>query len=311
MIKATGQNNVCRILCLDGGGAMGFYTLGVLKEIEALLPKPVHQSFDLIFGTSTGSIIAALLSLGHSVKMIRQAYEQHIPTIMRAKSPQAKSKALHSAGAQVFGNVGFDSVKTYLGIVSVNWRRETPMIFKSSKIQAHGGHATFVPGFGCTVADAVEASCSAYPFFERKVVTTSKGDKVELVDGSYCANNPTLYAIADATGPLGFPPKDCRVLSIGCGQYPLPWIKRICNKLCLGKLARKILDVNISSMDQLRQLQYKDVPLVRISESFSKQDMATDIFEHNLTKLNLLCQQGAESFRSHEDAIIKLFSDKG
>ena len=26
----------CRILSLDGGGAKGFYTLGVLKEIEAM-----------------------------------------------------------------------------------------------------------------------------------------------------------------------------------------------------------------------------------------------------------------------------------
>jgi len=27
----------CRVLSLDGGGAKGFYTLGVLKEIEAML----------------------------------------------------------------------------------------------------------------------------------------------------------------------------------------------------------------------------------------------------------------------------------
>jgi hypothetical protein len=29
--------NVCRILSLDGGGAKGFYTLGVLKQVEAML----------------------------------------------------------------------------------------------------------------------------------------------------------------------------------------------------------------------------------------------------------------------------------
>ena len=34
---------------------------------------------------------------------------------------------------------------------------------------------TFVPGFGCTIADAVQASCSAYPFFDRKFVTTAAG----------------------------------------------------------------------------------------------------------------------------------------
>jgi len=29
--------NVCRILSLDGGGAKGFYTLGVLKQVEGML----------------------------------------------------------------------------------------------------------------------------------------------------------------------------------------------------------------------------------------------------------------------------------
>ncbi|MFT7577908.1 MAG: patatin-like phospholipase/acyl hydrolase [Alphaproteobacteria bacterium] len=58
----------CRILCLDGGGAKGFYTLGVLREIEGMVNCPLHEKFDLIFGTSTGAIIAALLALGKSVK---------------------------------------------------------------------------------------------------------------------------------------------------------------------------------------------------------------------------------------------------
>ena len=54
-----------RVLTLDGGGAKGFYTLGVLKEIEAMVGCPLHQKFDLVFGTSTGAIIASLIALGH------------------------------------------------------------------------------------------------------------------------------------------------------------------------------------------------------------------------------------------------------
>ena len=56
-----------RVLTLDGGGAKGFYTLGVLKEIEAMVGCPLHQKFDLVFGTSTGAIIASLIALGHDV----------------------------------------------------------------------------------------------------------------------------------------------------------------------------------------------------------------------------------------------------
>ena len=43
-------NQKCRVLSLDGGGAKGFYTLGVLKEIEAMVKGPLCESFDLIFG---------------------------------------------------------------------------------------------------------------------------------------------------------------------------------------------------------------------------------------------------------------------
>jgi patatin-like phospholipase/acyl hydrolase len=76
----------CRILSLDGGGAKGFYTLGVLREIEGMVKCPLHKKFDLIFGTSTGAIIAALLALGKSVKEISDLYEAHVPTVMQKKA---------------------------------------------------------------------------------------------------------------------------------------------------------------------------------------------------------------------------------
>lgn len=60
---------VFRVLTLDGGGAKGFYTLGVLKEIEALVDGRLHEKFDLIFETSTGSIIAALLCVGPAMPL--------------------------------------------------------------------------------------------------------------------------------------------------------------------------------------------------------------------------------------------------
>ena len=58
---------------------------------------------------------------------------------------------------------------------------------------------------------------SADPFFDRKTVTTDKGDIIELIDGGYCANNPTLYAIADAIMALKLPDEDIRVVSVGVG----------------------------------------------------------------------------------------------
>lgn len=297
----------CRILSLDGGGAKGFYTLGVLREIEGLVGRRLYEKFDLIFGTSTGAIIAALLALGHSVEEIHQLYKQYVPTIMKRKKPCEKSAALAHLAGEVFENQKFDAVKTGVGIVATKWEMERPMIFKGSVEQAHGRTGTFVPGFGVTIADAVQASCSAYPFFERKVVTTAMGDRIELIDGGYCANNPTLYAIADALVALRVPREHVRAVSVGVGVYPEPkpglkmWLAK--KYLVSVQLLQKTLEINTQSMDQLRDVLFKEVPTVRISDTFEKPEMATDLFEHNMDKLNILRQRGAESYASREPVL--------
>src|SRR5207247_3560659 len=81
------KDGLCRILSLDGGGAKGFYTLGVLKEIEAMLGCPLYKRFDLVFGTSTGGIIAALIALGYEVDEIQELYQKHVPSITRPLLP--------------------------------------------------------------------------------------------------------------------------------------------------------------------------------------------------------------------------------
>lgn len=181
--EESGSSALLRVLTLDGGGAKGFYTLGVLKEIEAMIGCPLHQKFDLVFGTSTGAIIASLIALGHSVDSILEMYRKHVPTVMSQKTAPARSQALKKLASEVFGDATFSDVKTGIGIVTAKWLTERPMIFKGSVAQAHGRVGTFVPGFGVSIAAAVKASCSAYPFFERTIVRTSMGEDIELIDG--------------------------------------------------------------------------------------------------------------------------------
>ncbi len=302
--------DICRILSLDGGGAKGFYTLGVLKELEAMLGKPLCESFRLIFGTSTGAIIAALLALGHRVDEILALYKQHVPTVMQRRCPGDRSAALEHLARTVFGDRSFTDVKTAIGIVATHWQHEKPMIFKSSMTQAHGSKGTFVPGFGCTIADAVRASCSAYPFFDSTTLKTNKGDNVELFDGGYCANNPTLYAIADATAALHVARANIRVVSVGVGMYPEPksWSKWFARRFMPVRLLQKTLNVNTLSMDQLRTILFKDIPTVRISDTFAHPELATDLLEHDLKKLDMLYQRGGESFAKHEEALKALFA---
>ena len=125
-----------RILSLDGGGAKGFYTLGVLKEIEAALGGALYARFDLMFGTSTGSIIAALLALGCSVDEIHALYKEHVPTIMECRTRRGRSAALAQLASSIFCDKTFVDVRTGIGIVATRWEFERPMIFKGSVAQA-------------------------------------------------------------------------------------------------------------------------------------------------------------------------------
>lgn len=306
-----------RVLALDGGGAKGFYTLGVLKEVEALFGgEPLSRHFDLVFGTSTGSIIAALLALGKSVKEIHDLYKKHVPTVMKCFTRRGRTKALDRLAVQVFGNDGFDKFQMAVGIVATRWQMETPMIFKPDVAQAHGRAASFVPGFGCTIASAVRASCSAYPYFKRAVISTSVGERVEVIDGGYCANNPTLYAIADALKELQQDKTGLRVLSVGVGVYPEPthwspnYVRSYLMQCVLGfstlQLLQKTLNVNTASMEQLRAILFKDIRTVRVNDRFSKPELATDLLESDLVKLDLLYQEGIYSFGQQEAVIREL-----
>lgn len=301
----TSQQKLCRVLCLDGGGAKGFYTLGALKEIEAIVGCRLCEKFDLIYGTSTGAIIAALLGLGKSVEEIESLYRLRVVSIMGEVFPGRKTAALEKLAKEVFGESRFDAFKTNVGIVGTRWEDDRPIIFKKSAGQAFTGGASFEPGFGCTIADAVVGSCSAYPFFLKKIVTTSRGDKIEVRDGGFVANNPTLYAIADATGSLGNASENVRVVSVGVGEYPSPKLpatsaRKWLSKLPTVKFVQRILEINTQSMDELRKVLFQGVRTVRINTRYTQPDMATDMLEADMEKLSKLWSRGRDSAREQE-----------
>lgn len=306
----TTENELFRILTLDGGGAKGFYTLGVLHELEAMLGKPLYQAFDLIFGTSTGAIIGTLLAVGTPVTEIHRLYRQHVPDVMRPKDKERRSAALKKLGDEIFKEQKFDAVMTGLGVVATKWVMETPIIFKSDPKQAHGRVATFVPGFGCTLSDAVQASCSAYPFFSRRQVKIN-GDELLLLDGGFCANNPTLYAIADAVRAYEVPHDRIKVLNVGVGDYPVPRSRKFTKAWFISwaeeaELIQKTFNINAQSMEQLRRILFPDIETIRVSEAFTEPSMETDLLEYDLLKLDLIHTRGRDSFGKIEAAIRKL-----
>ncbi|HZW71648.1 MAG TPA: patatin-like phospholipase family protein, partial [Hanamia sp.] len=62
------------ILCLDGGGMRGILTIQLLEKLEQIAGIPCYELFDMVAGTSTGGIIAGLITTGHSAEEIEKMY---------------------------------------------------------------------------------------------------------------------------------------------------------------------------------------------------------------------------------------------
>lgn len=293
------------ILSLDGGGSLGVYTLGVLSEVEKAIEKPLHETFQLIYGTSTGSIIASMIALGHDIDSITERYFEIIPDVMRRRRPSKKSERLHHHGEAIFGKKKFDSFKTNVGIVTTDLAKNSPMVFKRDVSQAHGMKASFIQGFDCKIADAVIASSAAYPIFSKKEITTSAGPKV-LVDGGFAANNPALLALTDAIGPLKIERSDIRLLTLGTGSFPLK--ETIAQKFSVAETITRLLGTNAATVDGLRKLLFRDVATIRIDGAFTDETLRTNFVEADTDLLRRLYELGRSSFGEREEDIVRLLN---
>jgi patatin-like phospholipase/acyl hydrolase len=80
-----------RILSIDGGGIRGYLTLQILRKIEEIIQSRCGDNthlcdyFDLIGGTSTGSILAAGLAAGLSLDRLDELYRSLGKDIFRPK----------------------------------------------------------------------------------------------------------------------------------------------------------------------------------------------------------------------------------
>lgn len=303
-----------KVLTLDGGGSKGIYSLGVLREVERLLGgKRLNTEFGLFYGTSTGSIIAAALALGHSVDEIINFYNLKIPSIMKTFCSSRRSKALEEALNEFFGEQDFNSISVGLGIVGTNQSDNKPIIFKSLPGQAHGMKHTFKPGFGQTIATAVQASCSAYPFFDPKKVEVDDKIFKDVIDGGFVANNPALYALIDLQGPLKIPNEDIRFLTIGTGTYPEKYpvyaIPQGAFLIPNLKMISMQFASNSNSIEVVFKLLSKNIKSVRVNETFAHPELTTSLFESRPAVLDLLLSKGKDSFVNQEKEITDLLKN--
>jgi predicted patatin/cPLA2 family phospholipase len=109
----------------------------------------------------------------------------------------------------------------------------------------------------------------------------------------------------DATESLGFPRTDVRVVSIGVGEYPPPklptWsVRKWASKLPTMVFLQKTMEISTQSMDQLRKVLFREIQTVRIHNKYTQPELATDMLEVDLNKLNTLWLRGRDSAREVE-----------
>jgi patatin-like phospholipase/acyl hydrolase len=306
------EKRTFKILSLDGGGSKGFYSLGLLSELEKATRRPLYEFFDAIYGTSTGAIIAALIGYGHPVEKVLSLYRKHVPTILKPWFPRQRSARLREVGATLFEKATFRDFKTLIGIVATNWDHERPTVFKSSVEAAFGMKNSFVPGFGLPIADIVTASCSATPFFKPCYLKLGNYGVCQMRDGGFSANNPSLYALYDALGPLGKSENEIRLLSVGVGNYPLkkqPLHIRALSGIPTARMLQKSLSTNANTTEDLLARLFPSVQQLRINCVCNEPELATDFLECRADLLEKLVGKGKTAFGKNEQHLQSLFEN--
>ena len=277
-----------------------------------MLGSTLGRTFDLVYGTSTGAIIASMIALDYDVASMWEHYRYLAPKVMGQRLPSARTRALEEQADRIYGKRGFECFQTKVGIVATKLEPNEPMIFKSHREQLRTGAAGFKPGFGCTVADAVIASCAAYPFFKRKRVTLGNFDHRILVDGGHMANNPALLALTEAAHILEIPESRIRILSVGTGDFPKKkrLFLRTLYKLRTSRTVLELLETSTRTMDWLSDVLYGGVCGVRVNDSYTDDRYRTSFLETSVRKLDLIYTCGRQSADRREEDLRVLLKDR-
>ncbi|MDM8559885.1 patatin-like phospholipase family protein [Candidatus Parabeggiatoa sp. HSG14] len=210
-----------RILTLDGGGIRGVLTLGYLKSIESILRERAGGDpnfrlcdyFDLIAGTSTGSIIAAGLALGFTVEKLQEIYKSLANEVFTTSFfrrgmfiPKFSTKPLLKALEEYYGDVTLGSNQLRTGLLVITKRLDTGSTWplhnnpKGKYFNPIPGDDTTIPNRDYLLRDIIRASTAAPHYFEPEKIQIANDKYGAFVDGGISPhNNPSLQTLLIAT----------------------------------------------------------------------------------------------------------------
>ena len=206
------------ILALDGGGTRGIYSAQVLSNMEKKLDVPIRDCFDLIAGTSTGSIIAGAAATGIPLKEVVELFDGHASSIFPRRplrvgifGSKYSRKPLEEVVRNFLPDIALGEISTPLIITGSNIATGGIHVFKSRYLAELG--EPYVRDRDVPLVEAILASSAAPMYFDPVQI-----DESLLADGGLWANNPSILAVTEALSKFKRTVDQIHILSIGTGH---------------------------------------------------------------------------------------------
>ncbi len=219
--QTKGHKKPYRVLSLDGGGMRGLYTASILQSLVNRFSRPnninnkdIGKGFDLIVGTSTGSILACGLATGISISKLIEFYRNNGKNIFTDPFPSKgwkkfywilknfckpanSNKILTEELQKIFENKTiaqiYDERQIGLCITSVNLIDHSPRVFKTPHNPDKNADNKRL------LKDVCLASSAAPILFPIAQALNPENNTHEyFADGGLWANNPILVALIEA-----------------------------------------------------------------------------------------------------------------
>lgn len=159
LFRKSKQKNIKIGLALGSGGAKGFAHLGALRAFEEN-----GIEFDIVAGTSIGSIVGAFYANGYSsVDILELLKRIDFSEFKKLFMMQIDSSGLYQVIKNQLGDLDFNELKKPFKAVATELETGKEKVFESGN-----------------VAKALSASSSIPPFFRPVII-----DGVKYIDGAY------------------------------------------------------------------------------------------------------------------------------
>lgn len=262
-----------RILSIDGGGLKGLIPLQVIREIENITGEPIHKTFDLIAGTSTGGLLTcALLLQEDSIEGNKRKYDlQKIEDIYlkRGKEifpkfkylswlfmhsrkwirPMYYTKSYDKILNEYFGDYRMTSCLKPIFITSYDIHRNLPIVFTSRE-------ASRIDEKNSRLVDVCRATSAAPTYFPTYTFNYNRENLV-CIDGGLIMNNPSLGAFIEVLGNSSYKHyklddkklelKDIAILSLGTGISTKQYNSKTSQKWGRLQWIKKVIDISMGA----------------------------------------------------------------